>query len=167
MLQPTHRFSAAQTEIRALIEGQMLHHRAVAGDMGFTFGERTRIIATGGASANHAILQVMADVFNAPVYIQKTTEAALLGAAFRAKYATYRRELPAGTAGDAGQSFCEHIGELLPHHVQRMCDPSPGCERLYGPMLERYREMVAVLAARKEELAEEAGRTFHGVSVQH
>lgn len=146
----------------------MLHHRAVASDMGFHFGESTRIVATGGASANLPILQVMADVFNAPVYVQKSTEAALFGAAFRAKYAWYRHELPAGTPADAVQTFCEHIGELRPHHVQRVCDPSPGCERLYGPMLERYREMVAVLAERKEVPAAGEGeqRTFHG-SVQH
>lgn len=64
------KFSSPQTEVRALVEGQMLHRKAVASDMGFTFGENTRILATGGASANKAILQVMSDVFNAPVYIQ-------------------------------------------------------------------------------------------------
>lgn len=48
----------------------MLHRRAVAADMGFHFGEETKIIATGGASVNKSILQVIADVFNAPVYIQ-------------------------------------------------------------------------------------------------
>lgn len=30
----------------------MLHHKAVASDMGFHFGTDTRILATGGASAN-------------------------------------------------------------------------------------------------------------------
>lgn len=48
----------------------MLHRRAIAADMGFHFGEETKIIATGGASVNQSILQVIADVFNAPVYIQ-------------------------------------------------------------------------------------------------
>lgn len=32
-------------------------------------GPNTRIIATGGASANKAILQVLSDVFNSPVYV--------------------------------------------------------------------------------------------------
>lgn len=50
------RFSSSQTEIRALIEGQMLHHKAVASDMGFHFGEQTRILATGGASANQVLI---------------------------------------------------------------------------------------------------------------
>lgn len=48
----------------------MLHKRAIASDMGFHFGEETKIIATGGASVNKSILQVISDVFNAPVYIQ-------------------------------------------------------------------------------------------------
>jgi xylulokinase len=65
-----HRFASPQIEVRALIEGQMLHRKAIASDMGFNFGENTRILATGGGSANKSILQVMADVFNAPVYIQ-------------------------------------------------------------------------------------------------
>lgn len=34
----------------------------------FLLGEDTRILATGGASNNLAILQVLADVFNSPVY---------------------------------------------------------------------------------------------------
>lgn len=48
----------------------MLHRRAIASDMGFHFGDQTKILATGGASVNKSILQVISDVFNAPVYIQ-------------------------------------------------------------------------------------------------
>ncbi|EDW04384.1 GH25221, partial [Drosophila grimshawi] len=66
------KFSSPQIEIRALIEGQMLHHRAIAEDMGFHFGSETKILATGGASVNQSILQIIADVFNAPVYKQVT-----------------------------------------------------------------------------------------------
>lgn len=62
------RFSSPEIEIRALIEGQMLHHRAIAESMGFLFGSEAKILATGGASVNKSILQVIADVFNAPVY---------------------------------------------------------------------------------------------------
>lgn len=48
----------------------MLHRRAIATDMGFDFNADTKLIATGGASINRSILQVIADVFNAPVYVQ-------------------------------------------------------------------------------------------------
>lgn len=52
------KFSSPQFEVRALVEGQMLHRKAIALDMGFIFGDNTRILATGGASANTSILQV-------------------------------------------------------------------------------------------------------------
>lgn len=121
----------------------MLHHKAVASDMGFSFGEDTRILATGGASANKSILQVIADVFNAPVYIQKTTEAALLGAAYRAKYALFLSRLPKGQT--ESETYFDFVSKYLPHHMQRVCEPSPDCESIYGKMLERYRDMVTVL----------------------
>lgn len=129
-----------------MIEGQMLHRRAVASDMGFTFGENTRILATGGASANKAILQVLADVFNAPVYIQKTTEAALLGAAYRAKYALYLSRLPKHQT--QYESYYDFLcrTSILPAQMQRVCDPTAkDCEQIYGNMELRYREMVKCL----------------------
>jgi xylulokinase len=67
-----NQFPNQQIEIRALIEGQMLNRKAFAADMGFNFGDNTKIIATGGSSSNKSILQVMADVFNCTVYIKKT-----------------------------------------------------------------------------------------------
>lgn len=123
----------------------MLHHKTVSADMGFSFGENTRILCTGGASANKSILQVVADVFNAPVYIQKSTEAALLGAAFRAKYVHYLSQLPCDQTKFV--SYFDYISPFLPHHMQRICDPSSDCEAIYGPMHDRYREMVTVLLA--------------------
>lgn len=122
----------------------MLHRKAIASDMGFNFGEDTRILATGGASANKAILQVISDVFNAPVYIQKTTEAALLGAAFRAKYALYLSRLPVDQT--EYESYFDFISKYLPHHMQRVCDPSKDCKEIYDAMETRYRDMVTVLS---------------------
>lgn len=124
----------------------MLHRRAVASDMGFTFGEDTRILATGGASANKAILQVLADVFNAPVYIQKTTEAALLGAAYRAKYALYLSRLPKDQTQFESYTDFLNRTSILPTQMQRVCDPTAkDCEQIYGNMEQRYREMVKYL----------------------
>lgn len=142
------RFSSPQTEIRALIEGQMLHHKSVAAEIGFSFGEDTRIIATGGASANKSILQVISDVFDAPVYMQKQHEAALLGAAYRAKYGLYLSRLQNGQT--ERESYFEFVSKFLPHHMQRVCEPSPDSENIYGKMLERYRDMVAVLHEKDE-----------------
>ncbi len=75
----------AEANVRALVEGQMmamanhwsaLSHRPVS-----------RVRATGGASENREILQVMADVFGADVYSAAGTSAASLGGALRAFHA--------------------------------------------------------------------------------
>lgn len=63
------RYSSKEVEVRALIEGQFIARRVHAEDFGFIMGPETRIMATGGASANKLILQVMSDVFNSPVYV--------------------------------------------------------------------------------------------------
>ncbi|GCB80497.1 hypothetical protein scyTo_0017197 [Scyliorhinus torazame] len=57
-----------------------------------------RVLATGGASSNSDILQVLADVFNAPVYTRDTTNSACLGCAYRAKH---------GLQAVSGQSFAD------------------------------------------------------------
>lgn len=125
----------------------MLTRKAVATDMGFSFGENTRILATGGASVNKAIIQVMADVFNAPVYVQKTSEAALYGGAFRAMFAVHHMQ----DSSMEPDKYASYMQDLLPHHMQRICDPSPDSDAIYGKMLLRYREMVAVMTKNQSQ----------------
>lgn len=71
----------AAQDVRAVIEGQMMamanHSAPIARDL-------KGIVATGGASVNHAVLQVMADVFGAPVDRLAVANSACLGAALRA-----------------------------------------------------------------------------------
>lgn len=86
----TSRFSSPEIEIRALIEGQMLHHRAIAESMGFLFGNEAKILATGGASVNKSILQVIADVFNAPVYQQVSYKSHLFKIVTKLVFFIYR-----------------------------------------------------------------------------
>lgn len=142
------KFNSPAVEIRALVEGQMLHRKAIAADMGFTFGENTKIVATGGASANKSILQVVADVFNAPVYIQKTTEAALLGSAYRAKFTLHITS----TGVNPSEDYYEYIAQFLPHNLHRVCDPAKDSEDDYLPMLPRFRDMVKALQTRKKTM---------------
>src|SRR5204862_3822926 len=70
--------------VRAIVEAQMmamaLHSRWMGVDI-------KTIYATGGASANRAILQVMADVFGADVYQFEVGNSACAGAALRAFHA--------------------------------------------------------------------------------
>jgi xylulokinase len=71
----------AAANVRAVVEAQMvsmLNHSEWMGE------KPAAIAATGGASQNTAILQIMANVFGVPVSRQETTAAAALGAAIRA-----------------------------------------------------------------------------------
>lgn len=60
-------------QVRALIEGQFLARRAYAEEIGSHKTDNCKIIATGGASNNKSVLQVLSDVFNIPVYVQVKT----------------------------------------------------------------------------------------------
>lgn len=54
-------------QVRAIIEGQLLSMRAHAERFGMPSPPQ-RIIATGGASANHCILSAIASIFGCDVY---------------------------------------------------------------------------------------------------
>uniref|UniRef100_A0A4W4E1Z6 Xylulose kinase n=1 Tax=Electrophorus electricus TaxID=8005 RepID=A0A4W4E1Z6_ELEEL len=75
-----------EVEIRALVEGQFLAKRVHAQKLGYRIIPGTKVLATGGASSNKAILQVLSDVFNAPVYTIDVANSACLGSAFRAMH---------------------------------------------------------------------------------
>ena len=57
----------ACAQVRAVVEGQFLSMRLHAESIGIS--QPRRLIATGGASANPALCQVLADVFGAPVFV--------------------------------------------------------------------------------------------------
>lgn len=124
-----------EMEPRALLEGQCLARRAHAEDMGFRIGgEDGRLIATGGASANKVLLQIFADVFNAPVYVQEEHgNAAVLGATIRAA------NIWSSSTGSALPT--------LPDTLAPAATPFKDAGQVYGPMLERYRTYVATLPA--------------------
>ena len=90
-----------------------------------------RIHATGGASANTAILQIMADVFHCPVVRIEVDKSAALGAALRAVH-----------------GWLAHSGSKprWQNVVAGFTDPIPGSEirpnataaRVYDKLVERY-----------------------------
>ncbi|XP_014219872.1 xylulose kinase-like isoform X2 [Copidosoma floridanum] len=127
------RYSSKEVEVRALIEGQLVARRAHAEDFGFVIGPSTRIIATGGASVNKLILQVMADVFNSPVYVLETANSAMMGGAYRAKHALYKDEL----------AFSDIINKLP--EAKLLCQPYDDAAKIYEPMVERYRRIIKEL----------------------
>ncbi|XP_059123153.1 xylulose kinase isoform X1 [Peromyscus eremicus] len=134
-----HRFNAenievsafpGDVEIRALIEGQFMAKRIHAEGLGYRVMPKTKILATGGASHNKDILQVLADVFGAPVYVIDTTSSACVGSAYRAFH---------GLAGGTSVAFSEVVKSAP--HPSLAATPSPGASQVYEALLPRYAEL--------------------------
>ena len=131
----------ANANVRAVIEAQMMamanHAAPVVG------GRVSRVLATGGASANRDILQVAADVFDAEVYQLAGGNSACLGAALRAYHAHERaqgREVPweqivAGFAEPIEESRVAPVAD----HV-----------RVYADLRKQYAEFEADALRRQE-----------------
>ncbi|XP_040446165.1 xylulose kinase isoform X2 [Falco naumanni] len=117
-------------EIRALIEGQFIAKRIHAEKLGYKVLPRTRILATGGASHNKKILQVLSDVFNAPVYTIDTANSACLGSAYRAIQ---------GLVAETNVSLADVV-KLAPE-PRLAVTPTAGSKELYRPLLKRYAEL--------------------------
>ncbi|XP_056641413.1 xylulose kinase-like [Diorhabda sublineata] len=130
-----NKFTSPEVEVRAVIEGQCIRNRAYSEDFGFKIDKNTKILATGGASKNKAILQVLSDVFNAPVYVQPAANSAMLGAAYQAKHGLL-----------FGKKSYDEITSTLPE-PQLICTPYPDAETIYLPMVQRYRAIVKELTS--------------------
>ncbi|ETP27791.1 hypothetical protein F442_22925 [Phytophthora nicotianae P10297] len=77
--------SPPEVEVRAVVESQFLSLRLHAEKLGVKKPQRLMVV--GGASANKCMLQVLANVFNAPVYrLTCASNSAALGGAFRARH---------------------------------------------------------------------------------
>lgn len=129
-------FESAE-EVRAVIEGQFLAKRYHAQMFGFKPTESSRILATGGASENTVILQVLCDVFNLPVYtLKETSNSACLGGIYRCKQAS----IAEGTL-----SYLEAIKDLPPHRL--VYKPNQDHVTMYERMLDRYRRLEQSLVS--------------------
>lgn len=120
------RFSK-EVEVRALIEGQFLAKRIHAENLGFAIDSSSRIIATGGASTNKSLIQVLSDIFNMPVYVLDVPNSACLGSALRGKH------------GLLGEDFCFQEMFSEPLGINLSAVPSKDASQVYSPMLSRYR----------------------------
>jgi xylulokinase len=70
-----------EEDIRAVYEGQFLSMRLHGDNIGI---EPRRILATGGASVDKGLIQIMSNVFGVAVYTAEKSDTASLGAAYRA-----------------------------------------------------------------------------------
>ncbi|XP_011889918.1 PREDICTED: xylulose kinase [Cercocebus atys] len=134
-----HRFNAenhkvaafpGDVEVRALIEGQFMAKRIHAEGLGYRVMSKTKILATGGASHNRDILQVLADVFGAPVYVIDTANSACVGSAYRAFH---------GLAGGRDVPFSEVV-KLAPN-PRLAATPSLGASQVYEALLPQYAKL--------------------------
>lgn len=123
------KFDSPATEARAIIEGQILNMRAHAKGVGLD--KPKRVIATGGASVNKAILQTMSNIFDAPVYTADTANTAALGSAFRALHG-YNSSI-AGRYVPFNSIFPPGSSDLV-----LVAKPQPNAAPIYKSLLDRY-----------------------------
>lgn len=121
--------------VRGLIEGQMMaiaNHAAA-----ITRGAVDRVIATGGASVNRAILQVMANVIGASVDQLDIDNSAALGAALRAYHADRL------AAGEPVSWHTVVSGFTDPKPEQRVA-PEPEAVEIYAKLRDEYAKLERV-----------------------
>lgn len=122
-------------EARAVIEGQFLSMRLHGGRIGI---RPAKILVTGGASQNRAVVRVLCDVFGVPVYTGEQPNSAALGAAYRARHgwvcAQKRRFVP----------FARVVAKAPPFHLA--AEPDAGAHRTYTRMLPVYAKLEARIA---------------------
>ncbi|XP_044333317.1 xylulose kinase 2 isoform X2 [Triticum aestivum] len=140
------------SEVRALIEGQFMSMRGHAERCGLPVPPK-RIIATGGASSNQAILKTLASVFGCPVYTVQRPDSASLGAALRAAHGW----------------LCKKQGEFVPISrvysggsdrtslSMKLAVPFGGCEG-DDELLNKYTLLVEKRLEIEQKLVERFGR---------
>ncbi|MFW6044259.1 MAG: xylulokinase [Planctomycetota bacterium] len=128
----------AEANCRAVVEAQMMSMRIHSRWM------ETRpdtIYATGGASANEAILQVMADVHGCPVQRFESANSAALGAGLRAAH---------GFLQETGnpESWDDVVGGFTRPVPGSRIDPDPEAVEVYDAMVEKYAERENAVSER-------------------
>jgi xylulokinase len=131
----------ADANVRAVVEAQMASLALHSRWMGVTI---STIYATGGASANRDVLQVMSDVFNAEVLQLETGNSAALGAALRAFHADRQ-------ASGTPLAWDDVIaGFVVPRRETRLTPKTANVE-VYRKLIEIYsqREREAISGGRR------------------
>jgi len=116
--------------VRGIIEAQFLSMRLHSKWIG---EKPIEIYATGGASANKDILQVLANIFKTKVRVFELTESAALGAAFRAVKSYYDTKNIIITWDDIVSKFIDFQKSIV-------IVPNEKYFQLYDDMLELYKK---------------------------
>lgn len=133
----------SSTEVRAVVESKFLAMRGFAQGIGME--EVKRIIATGGASSNKGILQVLSDVFDVPVFTLEQSDSASLGAALRAAHG-FRCAQKGGFV-----AFADVVAGKIDYKLA--AEPAPGAKEAYAQALSRYLRLQKQLLERLQNVA--------------
>ncbi|CAI2348512.1 unnamed protein product [Caenorhabditis sp. 36 PRJEB53466] len=124
---PCEMIQNPQKFARAVFESQCLFKLLYTEKMGFKKCPSSRILVTGGASRNSTLLQMLADVFEMPVYTIEVEDSAALGGAMRAKY------LHSKTSQKYSEYFpCENVSIA--------CTPSPVNSEIYRNLFSSFKD---------------------------
>ncbi|UCD02484.1 MAG: carbohydrate kinase [Promethearchaeota archaeon] len=126
--------------VRGLIEAQFLSMRLHSE---WIREKPKEIYATGGASTNKDILQVLANIFNTKVRMFDFTDSAALGAAFRAakSYNDSKNKI---------NSWNEIVNKFIDIHKSIVIKPQKEFKDLYDDMLELYKKFEEYILKNKE-----------------
>jgi len=126
---------APEFHARAVVESQFL----LVYLHSLTIGFHTRgILATGGASQNKAIVQVLSNIFGVPVFVSDSAKSAALGAAYRAVHGWHC------FTKDSFVPFRDVVGEI---EYNTKTDPDPLAHEVYQNLLPRYRLLLEKVTA--------------------
>jgi xylulokinase len=142
--------------VRGLVEAQMLSARRHST---WIAPRVEAVFATGGATMNRAILQVMADVFGAEVCLFDVTNSAALGAALRAYHAD-------AVSRDEGASWKEILSGFAEPVRETSIAPDRARHAMYEDLLDVYGACESFALGRGPDPAPQlaALRSRHGVA---
>jgi len=129
-----------EIECRAVIEGQFLAKKYHAIKFGFKPTTSSKILATGGASNNKFILQILSNIMNCSVYtLKETSNSACLGGIYNSYLSSH------STSTNQKQVYYDFINTLPSYEL--MCQPDENAVKVYDIMLERYGKLETSLVS--------------------
>jgi xylulokinase len=138
----------ASYNVRAIVESQFLSMKVRTSRMLDTHGKSSdatqlkRILATGGAASNPNLLQVLANVFNLPVYKKQGMNSASLGGALLAKFAGRRLH---GYSGSFEQMMEDEQRDKVAH--QLVAEPQTEYTEVYNDIVEDFVRLEQLVVA--------------------
>ncbi|KAI8984634.1 hypothetical protein BDF20DRAFT_834126 [Mycotypha africana] len=125
-------FTDKTINVKAILESQFMSMKIRLQRMG---GNKVkRILASGGASKNPMILQVLSNIMGLPVYRQKGANGASLGGALLAKYAVQNKP------------FEEMMAEHSSTDLELICEPDMERTKRYSELVDKFVDLESTIA---------------------